>query len=80
MSARCPDCGHGTSGCLFTEEQWDFIREAVDNCVSNLGSYDGDREEMTGVDDDEYQMMVDVAEKLGSAIYGNGNKDKGEDE
>ncbi len=66
MSARCPTCGHGTSGCLLTEEQWEFVIDAVDNCISNLFTYDdADREDETGVSPTDFDMMKKTQEILG---------------
>lgn len=39
MSAQCPNCNHGTSGCILDPDEWNLLNEVLSNALSNLESY-----------------------------------------
>lgn len=44
MSAKCPECGHGTSGCILSNEQWKALWHLLYNVSTNnlMSPYIGD--------------------------------------
>lgn len=44
MSAKCPECGHGTSGCTLSNEQWKALWHLLYNVSTNnlFSPYVGD--------------------------------------